>query len=319
MSMDFSTYPSGGDMEVPLFLDLGYRVICPDCCGYGRSVGLTITSLFSEPVAHSIVQEAPTDSIIPYTFKSLADDIVQIAKQLDCENIIVGGHDWGAMVAYKMAFWHPEFVTHIFTVCVPYSLPSPQWVEFEFEIDATIFPTLGYQAQFSSGLIEQKTQSADGIRHSLTALYGGQSKGQSAMSAFTDVDFEKARHLSRPQFVNEEEMEYHVHEFSRNGLTGPCNFYRNWRQNFEDDLPFSKEEKRAQAVLEPPTLFLYATEDVFIRPEMTKGMLEAVSHLTVVDIEASHWILWQKPEEVNEALRHWFDKQGLASRNPRTT
>ncbi|KAJ6120163.1 hypothetical protein N7523_004443 [Penicillium sp. IBT 18751x] len=307
----------GWRYQVPLFLDLGYRVICPDCIGYGRSVGLTIPSPFSEPVAHSIVQEAPTDSIMPYTFKSLADDIVQLAKQLGCENVIVGGHDWGAMVAYKMAFWHPEFVTHIFTVCVPYSLPSPQWVEFETY--ATMFPTLGYQAQFGSGLIEQKTQSADGIRHFLTALYGGQSKDQCALSAFTGVDFQKACHLSRPRFVNEEEMEYYVHEFSRNGLAGPCNFYRNRRQNFEDDLPFSNEEMRAQAVLNLPSLFLYATEDVFIRPQMTKGMHEAVTNLTVVEIEASHWILWQKPEEVNEAIRYWFKKQGLALRSPRST
>ncbi|KAJ5969561.1 hypothetical protein N7501_005809 [Penicillium viridicatum] len=39
-------------------------------------------------------QDAPTDSIIPYTFKSLADDFVSLAKQLGCLNTIVGGHDW---------------------------------------------------------------------------------------------------------------------------------------------------------------------------------------------------------------------------------
>lgn len=49
---------------------------------------------------------------------------------------------------------------------------------------------------------------------------------------------------------------------------------------------------------------------------MTKGMAEAVSNLAVVEIEASHWILWQKPKEVNEVLSHWFEKQGLVLRNP---
>jgi hypothetical protein len=49
---------------------------------------------------------------------------------------------------------------------------------------------------------------------------------------------------------------------------------------------------------------------------MTKGMAEAVSNLAVVEIEASYWILEQKPKDVNEALSHWFEKQGLILRNP---
>jgi hypothetical protein len=126
------------------------------------------------------------------------------------------------MVAYKTAFWHPEFVTHIFTACVPYTLPRPQWVEFETL--TKVFPTLGYQAQFGSGLVEQKTQSEDGIRHFLTALYGGQTEGEYAMSALTGVDFKKAPYLSKPRLVNEKDMEYYVNEFSRNGLAGPCTF-----------------------------------------------------------------------------------------------
>jgi pimeloyl-ACP methyl ester carboxylesterase len=41
-----------------------------------------------------VAKDAPTDSIIPYTLKSLADDFVSLAKHLGCVNTIVGGHDW---------------------------------------------------------------------------------------------------------------------------------------------------------------------------------------------------------------------------------
>jgi pimeloyl-ACP methyl ester carboxylesterase len=39
-------------------------------------------------------KDAPTDSLIPYTLKSLADDFISLAKHLGCVNTIVGGHDW---------------------------------------------------------------------------------------------------------------------------------------------------------------------------------------------------------------------------------
>ncbi len=35
----------------------------------------------------------PSDLAL-YTFKRAADDIKELARQLDCETIILGGHDW---------------------------------------------------------------------------------------------------------------------------------------------------------------------------------------------------------------------------------
>lgn len=41
-----------------------------------------------------VVQDAPTDSIEPYTFKSHAVDFHELCKSLGCENVVVGAHDW---------------------------------------------------------------------------------------------------------------------------------------------------------------------------------------------------------------------------------
>jgi hypothetical protein len=40
------------------------------------------------------MQDAPTDSIEPYTFKSHAVDFHELCKSLGCDNVVVGAHDW---------------------------------------------------------------------------------------------------------------------------------------------------------------------------------------------------------------------------------
>jgi soluble epoxide hydrolase/lipid-phosphate phosphatase len=61
--------------QIPQLLKLGFRVVCPDCIGYGQS-------------------DAPTGSIEPYTFKSHAVDFHELCKSLGCDDVIVGAHDW---------------------------------------------------------------------------------------------------------------------------------------------------------------------------------------------------------------------------------
>ena len=62
-----------------MLLQLGYRVVCPDIMGFGRTDAPRIT------------QES---DLAYYSFKRAADDIKELARQLGCETIILGGHDW---------------------------------------------------------------------------------------------------------------------------------------------------------------------------------------------------------------------------------
>lgn len=85
----------GWRYQIPYLLKLGFRVICPDCIGYGRSVSV-LPYLVIEPFRanHSLSQDAPEDSLEPYTFKSQAIDFYELCKPLGCKDVVVGGHDW---------------------------------------------------------------------------------------------------------------------------------------------------------------------------------------------------------------------------------
>ena len=40
-------------------------------------------------------------------------------------------------------------------------------------------------------------------------------------------------------------------------------------------------------------------------------MGDNVPELTAKNVDASHWLLWQKPEEVNGIISEWMQGQGL--------
>ncbi|NYF59205.1 alpha/beta fold hydrolase [Micromonospora purpureochromogenes] len=72
-----------------------HTVICPDLRGYGAS---------DKPAA--------TDPDV-YAKRTMADDIVALARALGHDRFALAGHDRGALVAVRAGLDHPEAVTHL--------------------------------------------------------------------------------------------------------------------------------------------------------------------------------------------------------------
>lgn len=60
-----------------------------------------------------------------------------------------------------------------------------------------------------------------------------------------------------------------------------------------------------------PTLFVRALGDTIVTDELANQMGANVPELTAKNVDASHWLLWQKPEEVNGIISEWMQAQGL--------
>ncbi|KAE8335523.1 hypothetical protein BDV24DRAFT_155977 [Aspergillus arachidicola] len=288
----FPDLSMGWRYQIPLFLKLGFRVVAVDCIGYGRS-------------------DAPTGSLDAYSYKSHADDLAELGKQLGCENIVLAGHDWGSVIASRFALYHPSFITHLILFVVPYLPPSPKYIDTADL--AKIVPTVGYQLQFGSaeGVVESHTQDKEGIRAFLNGLYGGATpEGKFAMDSTRGFDFEVASKLGHTRLLSEEELQYYVEEYSRNGLQGPCNYYRIRQQSWTDEQSLLAQGKEAISI-KCPVLYVHALADLVVNSEMPKAMVPFVPNLTVKEVEAGHWALWQKPAEVNAFVTEWLQQQGL--------
>jgi haloacetate dehalogenase len=76
-----------------------FRVIAPDLRGFGDS-------------------EKPDG---PYDKRTVATDILEMARSLGYDHALVAGHDIGGRVAYRLTLDHPQFVTGLISMAGRYS------------------------------------------------------------------------------------------------------------------------------------------------------------------------------------------------------
>ncbi|OQE22697.1 hypothetical protein PENFLA_c012G06001 [Penicillium flavigenum] len=253
----FPDLSMGWRYQIPMLVDMGFRVVAPDCLGYGRT-------------------DAP-DAFTP-----------------------------GAALAYRIALWHPELVSHLFTVCVPYARPMAQNISIE-DLVRSVTPHFAYQLQFKSGEVEKVIRSKDEIRQFLLALYGGRTEaGEFGFDANKGVLLDKIGQLKPSRLLSEEELEFYTNEFARSGIHGPLNWYRTRDVNYEDELAI------LDRVIQIPTLFIQGLRDQALPPHLGKSMAKQVPRLTLRQVNTSHWALWEKPEEVNEIIGTWLKDQSSA-------
>ena len=61
--------------------------------GYGRTVRKPYEVAIAIKLTN-ITKDAPPYTLKDYTTKRASDDIAELARQLGCPHIILGGHDW---------------------------------------------------------------------------------------------------------------------------------------------------------------------------------------------------------------------------------
>jgi haloacetate dehalogenase len=71
-----------------------HTVICPDLRGYGDS-------------------DKPADDGQTYSKRTMAGDVVAVARALGHERFALAGHDRGALVAIRAGLDHPDTITHL--------------------------------------------------------------------------------------------------------------------------------------------------------------------------------------------------------------
>ncbi|GAA3882807.1 alpha/beta hydrolase [Leifsonia kafniensis] len=103
-----------------------YTVICPDLRGYGAS---------DKP------EESGENT---YSKRTMAADIVEVARSLGHESFALAGHDRGALVAIRAGLDHPGTVTHLLSLDV---LPTLDMWDILHGVDAKVAWHLYLMAQ----------------------------------------------------------------------------------------------------------------------------------------------------------------------------
>lgn len=284
----------GWRYQIPFLIEMRFRVVAPDLMGFGGTDAPRV----------------PPNPISLYGYKRAADDIAELARQLGAPKIVLGGHDWGGFVVWRTAQWHPDLVTHVFSVCTPYTEPHKEYYSTEDLVKGPL-PQFGYQLHLAGPEVEAALQSEEQIRQFLNGMYGGKGpNGELAFDPVKGVLIENLPKLGKGRLFSDKELDYYVKQYSRNGLHGTLNWYRARKVNWEEDLELINRK-----TISIPTLFIQANYDSVLQPSMARDMEKYLTNLSRGEVNATHWALTQKPEEVNAIVKSWLEKVGFGTKS----
>ncbi|KAI9671008.1 MAG: hypothetical protein M1831_005093 [Alyxoria varia] len=258
----------------------------------------------------------PPESISRYGLKAASDAIADLAQQLQIPKIILGGHDWGGLVVYRCAQYHPELVSHIISICTPYVPPSLQFVSLE-EL-AKRAPFFGYQLQLAGNEVEDVVKGEEKIRQFLKGVYGARTPDKNFLfDAQKGLDLDVLPRLGRSPLLSDQELDYYVQEYCRHSnIHGTLNWYRTRRVNHADEssiLSSYSPSSGALRLIDKPTLFIAGAKDPVLLPVLSEGMdrfwgtdESGRSLLSKKQVNAGHWALWEDAEGVNRELEDWL-------------
>lgn len=272
-------------VRIPFLTSLGFRVVAPDMMGYGGT--------------------ASPEELAAYTHKQAADDIAALAKHLGVSSIILGGHDWGGAVVYRVAIWYPQLIDALFSVCTPFFPPTHDYH------DMAEGPSFTYQKQLRGPDLQNECQSEEKIRQFLNAIYGGRAPdGALGFSTGYGAHFDVLPKLEPTRLLTKEYLDFYASEYAKNGMRGPLNWYRTGELRWEEEKPLLERFEKGYKFTFP-TLFIGASRDSALPPSLAASMDAFFDNLEKQEVDATHWALIERPQEVNNFIKGFLDKAGL--------
>jgi pimeloyl-ACP methyl ester carboxylesterase len=238
--------------QLPALAAAGYHAVAPDLPGYNLS---------SKP-----------RGVRSYRVEALVEDLVGLIRAFGQEKAFVAGHDWGGVLAWHLAAYHPRCVRRLAILNAPHpaayfrELGSTDqllksWYVFFFQLP--LLPEL-FLRRRNLAFLDEKLR-----------------REPSRPAAFTDSDvglYKEA--LRRP-----------------GALTAALNYYRaalrrGWRR-----------DPRLEQPLRLPSVVIWGERDAYLSPRLLDGLDRWVPEVRIERLPGiSHWVQNDAPEQVNRLL-----------------
>ncbi|KAJ3152446.1 hypothetical protein HDU86_005627 [Geranomyces michiganensis] len=278
----------GWRYQIPYLVQQGYRVIVPDMLGYGRT---------------SVPYAAPGDlaAVKPYSFLSVCTDLAALLTHIsgtqDSRAIFIG-HDWGSFTAWRMCLHFPQRVRAVAGLCVPFYPPSDKFVDIDKRAEK--WPQFRYQVYFARP--ESDAELGANTEPFLTAVYRGSGEDNNTFLHMSSLEgLPRGLPKTKKLALSEKEFAYFLSEFQRTGFHGPLNWYRTRVWNFRDEKHFGSAKK-----IQHPALFIPALDDAVVPQSLWEKIDYTVPGVTVRPLATGHWVMVEKPKEVNAILGEWL-------------
>ena len=269
--------------QLPALAAAGFRAIAPDQRGYGATT-------------------APPN-VEDYCAAELIEDIHGLLDALELESATFVGHDWGALLLWQMAMLAPDRIDRLITLNIPHFPRTPaDPIEIARRRLGDDFYIVNFQDSNEADRLFEKDPT-----HFFNMIMR---KNQVSRQQFDQLPAQKKvlslietasrQSASGDPLLSVDEREVYATAFRATGFTGPINWYRNWTRNWQ-------ALEGVDQVINIPTLFIGADNDVIIAPEHIEGMRPNVRDLTIHMLDnCGHWSQQEQPEAVNRIILGWL-------------
>ena len=218
-----------------------------------------------------------------YTPDKIVADLLALADHYGIDRFTLVGHDWGGAVAWMAALKHPGRVGRLVIVNAPHP----------FVFQRSMFDSLEQRAAsqyiraFRNPELEKHIEKI-------------------GIEGFFDTTFAKHADASK---MGADERTIYIDQWSQPGaMTAMLNWYR----ASAIVVPAMDETPERPAYLDAPfppvtqpTLVVWGMGDVALLPVQLEGLATYVPDLTLVKVDAGHFVPWENALAVVEAMREW--------------
>ena len=263
--------------QMPALAAAGYHVIVPNQRGYGNS-------------------SRPTE-VTDYDIEHLSGDLSALLDHFGYQDATFVGHDWGAMVVWGLALLHPSRVNKLINLSLAYQERGEKpWLEFMEQMLGSDYYFVHFNRQpgVADAVLEENTFQF------LRNLYRKNEPLREPEPGMAMINLARAETPLGEPVMSDSELAVFVSAFESSGFSSSINWYRNLNRNWHILAA-------VDPIIQQPALMIYGDRDVIPKFER---LTEFVPNADVVNLDCGHWIQQEKPQETNQAILEWLERQG---------
>ncbi|MBC7877518.1 MAG: alpha/beta hydrolase [Anaerolineales bacterium] len=252
----FPEFHYGWRKQIPALAEAGFRVIVPDQRGYNLS-------------------DKPK-GISAYDVDILAKDIIGLFDYFGIQKAKLVGHDWGAVVAWKIAINHPERLEKLVILNVPHPNVMADFLLHNINQLRKSWYVFFFQIPF---FVEWILTRNDFYHLTRMLVQSGR----------------------KNTFTEENIIEYKKAWSQKGTITAMLNWYRAAvRRGWKDLFTAKKNLKRRVKI---PVLMLWGRHDIALSHDMLEPSIQLCDDGEAVTFnKATHWVQHDEPDEINKRL-----------------
>ena len=235
------------------------------------------------PDQRGFAKSEKPEGVENYRPQKMIGDVIALADAFGIDTFTLAGHDWGGAIAWGTALGHPDRVKRLIIANAPHPL------------------------LFQKALIEDRNQR-------LASAYMREFRNPEH-DAFVEANglaafLRKTMNWERSPALEDAERDIMLEDWARPGAAiAMLNWYRGSPVIIPDvdedverpdflDTPFPS--------LKMPVLVTWGMNDHALLPGQIDGLEDIIDDLTLIKINADHFVPWVAPEAVTAAIEDWL-------------